>query len=113
MKEHRKYERKNGVLRMKIEKIIYMIKKKICDIIYKRLTYIPERGLWVSTVVFPVEIIDGVYGVTDVFRGDNKKVNFESLYSVYIKKISNTTHIHGVVVDSIKRGYILKNEVKM
>lgn len=92
-------------------KLIYKIKKKICDLRYRRLTYVHEKGMWISTVVFPVEIVDGIYGITDVFAGKEKQVDFMPLHSVYIKKISESGNIHRDVVKCVKSGYILKNEV--
>ena len=100
-------------LKIVIHKIIYEIQKKIYDLKYRRVTYIPERGLWISTVVFPENIIDGIYGMTDVFPGNEKKVDFESLHSVYIKKVSDAVNIHRDVVKCVKNGYILKNEVNV
>ncbi len=97
-------------LKMKIQKMVYWIKKKIYDIRYRRLTYIPEKGLWVSTVVFPALTEDGVCGVTDVFAGNEKKVDFDALHSVYIKKASESEHIHRDVVKCVKGGYIIQNE---
>lgn len=101
------------------DKIIYKIAKKICDLMYRRVTYIPEKGLWVSTVVFPGNIMftDGednatICGVTDVFRGTKKKVtSFEALHSVYINKASESGNIHRNVVKCAKGGYILKNAI--
>lgn len=58
-------------LKTKIQKIAYRIKKKIYDLKYRRLTYIHEKGLWVSTKMTE----DGVCGVTDVFAGNDKKVD--------------------------------------
>ena len=94
-----------------IQKIVYKIKKKLYDLKYRRVTYIPEKGVWVSTVVFPVNITDGIFGITDVFPGNEKKVYFEPLHSVYIKKVSDAVNIHRDVVKCVKNGYILKNEV--
>lgn len=99
-------------LRMKIQKIIYKIKKKIYDLKYVRVTYIPEKGVWVSTVVFPGGVTDGIYGVTDVFPGDQNKVDFDALHSVYIKRVSDAINIHRGVVKNVKN-WILKNEVEM
>ena len=100
-------------LKIKIQKIVYKIKKKIYDLKYRRVTYIPEKGVWVSTVVFPVNITEGIYGVTDVFPGNEEKVDFEPLHSVYIKKISDAVNTHRDVVKCVKNGYILKNEVNV
>lgn len=97
-------------LKIKIHNIVYKIKKKIYDFMYRRLTYIPEKGVWVSTVVFPTNITDGIYGVTDVFQGNEKKVDFEALHSVYITNVSDAVNIHRDMVKSVKNG-ILKNEV--
>jgi hypothetical protein len=97
-------------LKTKIQKIVYKIKKKIYDLKYRRLTYIPEKGLWVSTVVFPAKMTeDGVCGVTDVFAGNEKKVDFETLHSVYIKNVSESGDIHRDVVKCVKGGHIMKN----
>lgn len=104
---------KMGILRMKIEWIVYRIKKKICDLMYRRVTYIPEKGVWVSTVVFPFELSDGICGMTDVFSGNDKKVDFEPLHTVWIKKISDAVNIHRDMVNCARKGYILKNEVKI
>ena len=109
MKE--KLKEKIKELRIAIQKIVYKIKKKIYDLKYRRVAYISEKGMWVSTVVFPDSITDGIYGVTDVFSGDEKKVGFETLHSVYIKKVSDTINIHRDVVKCVKNGFILKNEV--
>lgn len=99
---------------VKIKKrIVYKIKKKMYDLKYRQLTYIPEKGVWISTVVFPVEITDGICGVTDVFQGNEKKVDFEPLHTVYIKKVSESINIHRDVVKCVKSGHILKNEVNM
>jgi hypothetical protein len=97
-------------LKMKIQKIVYKIKKTMYDLKYRRVTYIPEKGLWVSTVVFPGSVTeDGVCGVTDVFVGNERKVDFESLHSVYIKEASESGNIHRDVVKCVKSGYIMEN----
>ena len=97
-------------IKTKIQKIVYKIKKKIYDLKYRRLTYIPEKGMWVSTVVFPAKMTeDGVCGVTDVFAGNEKKVDFETLHSVYIKKASESGNIHRDVVKCVKGGRIMQN----
>lgn len=111
----------NKKLKKITNKIVYKIMKKYYDLVYRKVTYIPERGLWVSTVVFPKDIAftDGednvaVCGVTDVFRGNKRKVtSFEALYSVYINKVSESGNIHRDVVKCIKGGYFLENEVKI
>ena len=100
-------------LKMKIQKIVYKIKKKIYDLKYRRVTYIPEKGVWVSTVVFPVNITDEICGVTDIFLGNEKKVDFDPLHSVYIKNVSDAVNIHRDMVKSVRNGYILKNEVNI
>lgn len=98
-------------LKMDIQKMVYRIKKGIYNFRYRRLTYIPEKGMWVSTVVFPDKMTeDGVRGVTDVFAGNEKKVNFEALYSVYIKKPSESENIHRDVVKCVRNGYVFQNE---
>ncbi len=90
-------------IKTQIQKIVYKIKKKIYDLKYRRLTYIPEKGLWVSTVVFPAKMTeDGVCGVTDVFAGNEKKVDFETLHSVYIKDASESGTIHRDVVKCVR-----------
>lgn len=112
MKEKKKEKIKELIkeLKAKIQKIVYMIKKKIYYLMYRRLTYIPEKGLWVSTVVFPGKVTeDGVCGVTDVFAGNEKKVNFEALHSVYIKEASESGNIHRDVVKCVKGEYIIEN----
>lgn len=86
------------------------MKKVIYNLRYRRLTYVSEKGMWVSTVVFPYKIEDGVCGVTDVFSGNEKNVDFDPLYSVYIKKASESGNIHRDVVKCAKGGYILQNE---
>lgn len=97
-------------LKTKIQKIVYKIKKKIYDLKYRRLTYISEKGMWVSTVVFPAKMTeDGVCGVTDVFAGNEKKVDFETLHSVYIKKASESGNIHRDTVKYVKGGHIMQN----
>lgn len=97
-------------LKTKIQKIVYKIKKKIYDLRYRRLTYVPEKGLWVSTVVFPDKVTeDGVCGVTDVFAGNEKKVDFEALHSVYMTNVSESGNIHRDVVKCVKGGYIMEN----
>jgi hypothetical protein len=97
-------------LKMKIQKMVYWIKKKIYNLRYRRLTYIPEKGLWVSTVVFPIKMTeDGVCGVTDVFAGNEKKVDFDALHSVYIKNASESGDIHRDVVKRMKCGHIIEN----
>ena len=97
-------------LKIKIQKMVYKIKKKIYDLRYRRLTYIPEKGVWVSTVVFPAKIReDGVCGVTDVFAGNDKKVDFEALHSVYITNASESGDIHRDVVKCVKGGHIIEN----
>ena len=100
-------------LKIKIQKIVYKIKKKIYDLKYRRVTYIPEKGVWVSTVVFPENIASGIYGVTDIFPGSKNKVDFEPLYSVYIKNVSDAVNIHRDMVKCVESGYILKNEVSI
>lgn len=91
-------------------RIVYKIVKNIYNLKYRRLTFISEKGMWVSTVVFPVKLTeDGICGVTDVFAGDKKKVDFEPLHSVYIKNPSESSHIHEDVVKCVKGGYIMKN----
>jgi hypothetical protein len=97
-------------LKTNIRKLIYRIKKYMYNIRYRKVTYIPEKGLWVSTIVFPYSIADGVCGVTDVFSGDEKKVDFDALYSVYIKKPSESGNIHRDVVKCARGGFILQNE---
>lgn len=95
-------------LKTKIQKIVYKIKKGIYNFMYRRLTYIPEKGMWISTVVFPAKMTeDGVCGVTDVFAGNDKKVDFESLHSVYIKNASESGNIHRDVVKCVKGGYVI------
>ena len=96
-------------LKIAIQKIVYKINKKIYDLKYRRATYIPEKGVWVSTVVFPVNITDEIYGVTDVFSGNEKRVDFESLHSVYITNVSDAANIHRDMVKCVKSGHILKN----
>lgn len=95
------------------KKIIYRIQKKICDLLYRRITYIPEKGVWISTVIFPKSIAfsDGedkaiICGVTDVFKGDEKKVDFIPVYSAYINKRSDAKTVHLSVVEEMKTGYI-------
>ncbi len=91
-------------------KIVYKIMKKIYILMYRRVTYIPEKGMWVSTVVFPGNIVDGICGMTDVFAGDRKKVeSFEALHSEYIKKGSESGDIHRNVVKLVKTGIVTKN----
>ncbi len=91
-------------------KIVYKIMKKIYNLKYRRLTFISEKGMWISTVVFPATLTeDGVCGVTDVFAGNEKKVDFEPLHTVYIKKASESSYIHRNVVKCVKGGYIMKN----
>lgn len=98
-------------LKMGIQKIVYRIKKGIYNFMYRKVTYIPEKGMWVSTVVFPVKMTkDEIYGITDVFAGNEKKVNFDALYSVYIKKPSESGNIHRDVVKCVRNGYIFQNE---
>lgn len=112
MKENMREEIKEKIreLKINIQKIVYKIKKKIYYLMYRRLTYIPEKGVWVSTVVFPAKMTeDGVCGVTDVFAGNEKKVDFESLHSVYIKDASESGNIHRDVVNCVKGGHIMKN----
>lgn len=100
------------VLKKVKNKIVYNIMKKIYDIEYRRVTYIPEKGMWVSTVVFPKKIADDICGVTDVFPGDRNKADYGTLlHSVYIKKASESGAIHRDAVRCVKGGYILKNEV--
>lgn len=97
-------------IKTKIQKMVYWIRKKIYDLRYRRLTYIPEKGMWVSTVVFPAKMTeDGVCGVTDVFAGNDKKVNFEALHSAYITDVSESGNIHRDVVKLVKCGYIMQN----
>lgn len=97
-------------LKTKIQKMVYWIKKKIYYFKYRRLTYISEKGMWVSTVVFPAKITeDGICGVTDVFVGNKKKIDFETLYSVYIKNASESGNIHRDVVKCVKGGYVMEN----
>lgn len=97
-------------LKTKIQKIVYKIKKKIYDLKYRRLTYIAEKGMWVSTVVFPAKMTeDGVCGVTDVFAGNEKKVDFETLHSVYITNASESGDIHRDVVKCVKGGHVMEN----
>lgn len=97
-------------LKTRAQKIIYKIKKKIYDLKYRRLTYIAEKGMWVSTVVFPGKVTeDGVCGVTDVFAGNNKKVDFETLHSVYITNASESGNIHRDVVKCVKGGHVMEN----
>lgn len=105
------------------DRVIYKIKKKTYNLLYRRATYIPKEGLWVLTAVFPKEIADGIYGVTDVFPGDKKKISSTiPLHSVYIEKISDAVKIHKDVVELIIGGNIgnggeyksvLKNEVEI
>lgn len=94
-------------------KIIYNIMKKIYDLKYRRATYIPEKGMWVSTVVFPTKIVDDICGVTDVFPGDGRKIDYDTLHSVYIKNASDANAVHRDVVKCVKGGYVLKNEAKI
>lgn len=97
-------------LRTQIQKIVYKMKKKVYDLKYRRLTYIPEKGLWVSTVVFPAKVTeDGVCGVTDVFAGNEKKVDFDTLHSVYIKDASESENIHRDVVKYVRGGHFMEN----
>lgn len=91
-------------------KIVFKMKRKIYNLMYRRLTYIPEKGMWVSTVVFPKDLafIDKednvtICGVTDVFAGNEKKVDFEPLHTVYIKKASESGNIHREVVKRIMK----------
>ena len=88
----------------KKNKIVYKIMKKIYDLKYRQLDYIPEKEIWISTVIFPTEIVDGICGVTDVFKGNKDKVNFEALYTVYIKKASESRDIHNTVVKCVRSG---------
>lgn len=95
-------------------KSIYDIKKKICDILYKRVTYIPEKGLWVSTVIFPKDLVfsdgdnvDVICGVTEVFKGNKDKVEYsEQVRTTYINKRSDASAVHRSVVEEMKTGYI-------
>lgn len=98
-------------LKMKIQKLVYWIKRKIYYLRYRRLTYIPEKGVWVSTVVFPGKVTeDGVCGVTDVFVGNEKKVDFsEVLHSIYIRNASESGNIHRDMVKCVKGGYTIEN----
>lgn len=98
-------------LKMAIHEIVYKIKRELYNLKYRKLTYIPEKGVWISTVVFPTDI-DGIYGVTDVFPGNEKKVDFEPLRSVYIHNVSDAVNIHRNMVNSVRNG-ILKNEVEI
>lgn len=91
-------------------KIVYKIMKKIYILMYRRVTYIPEKGMWVSTIVFPGKIADGICGVTDVFAGDIDKVkSFEALHSVYINKGSESEDVHRNVVKYVKSGFVVEN----
>lgn len=95
-------------------KIVYKINKKICDLLYRRVTYIPEKGIWVSTVVFPKNIVfsDGedsatICGVTDVFKGNRDRVkDWIPIHSEYINRITDAKTIHRSVVEDMKTGYI-------
>ena len=96
-------------------KIVYKIQKKMCDLLYRRQTYISEKGLWVCTVVFPKDIIfnDGedkatICGITDVFKG-NEKGKIEDplpIYSEYINRRPDARAIHKSVIEEMKTGYI-------
>ncbi len=104
-------------MKTKINNIVYKIKKKIYDIIYRRITYIPEKGLWVSTVVFPSDLsINGkttICGVTDVFEGNEKKVYFDSLYTVYLNKPSESSEIHRKIVKLVRCGYFDREVIRI
>lgn len=98
----------------KIKKnIIYRIQKKICDLLYRRITYLPDKSIWISTVIFPKRITfsDGedeatICGVTDIFKGDENKVDLIPIYTQYINKRSDAKAIHLSVVEEMKTGYI-------
>ena len=114
-------------------KIIYKIMKMIYDLMYRRATYIPEKGVWVLTVVFPSIIAEDICGVTDVFKSNNRKVeDWMPIYTEYIKKsdsdqiylktvrthsrlamfmeyvtgISDYRMVHDSVVKSVKEGKV-------
>ena len=103
-------------------KIVYKMMKKIYDLMYRRTTYIPEKGAWVLTAVFPSNVIEDICGVTDVFKGNNKKVeDWMPVYTEYIKKsnhsrlvmfmeyiigMSDYRMVHDSVVKSVKEGKI-------
>jgi len=116
-------------------KIVYKLKQKIYNLLYRQSTYIPEKGVWVLTKVFPSNIADDICGVTDVFKGNNKKV--EDWIPIYSEYIYQSTHsrfvmfmeyitglsyyrmVHNNVVKSVKEGKItvpdfwMFNEVKV
>ena len=55
----------------------FFIPEKLVDI----KTYIPERGVWVSTVAFDTEIGYGRCAETMVFKGDEKGItDYAELY---------------------------------
>lgn len=100
------------VYRMHIikNKIVYKIKSKIYNLMYRRVTYVSEKGMWISTVVFPAKLTeDGHCGVTDVFPGNEKKVDFDVLHSEYIKEASESRNVHREVVKLVKNGLIVKD----
>ncbi len=47
--------------------------------------------------------------MTDVFAGNDKKVDFESLRSVYITDASESGNIHRDVVKCVKGGHVMEN----
>lgn len=88
-------------------KTVYRIKKKICSLMYDRITYIPEKETFVATIVFPTNITDDIRGVTDVFKGSKKKIEYLiPLYTEYIRKISLSGNVHKNVVRRVKSGEI-------
>lgn len=101
-------------------KIVYKIKKMIHNLLYRQATYyrqatcIPEKGVLVSTVVFPKDLVftDGedkatICGVTDVFKVNGNKIEDPiPIYSEYINKRSDAGAIHRSVVEEMKTGYI-------
>lgn len=116
-------------------KIIYKMMRRIYDLLYRQRTYIPEKGVWVLTAVFPSNIEEDICGVTDVFKGNNKKVeDWIPIYTEYIKKsthsrlamfveyisgLSDYRMVHDSVVKSVKEGkitvpdFFIFNEVKI
>jgi len=116
-------------------KIIYKLKQKIYNLLYRQSTYIPEKGVWVLTKVFPSNIVDNICGITDVFKGNNKEVTdwipvhseyiYQStrsgfvMFMEYITGLLDYRMVHNNVVKSVKEGKVtipdfwMLNEVKI
>lgn len=74
-------------------------------------TYIDDKGVWIITSIFSRDI-NGLFGVTDVFRGDESNVDTKVLlHSVYIEDNTSARKTHIDTANDVDIGRICIEQI--